>query len=436
VSNESNEKAVFNRRQFIAVAITGTAAFTGGALMSGLGPSPQQPQPMAHRAGHFHFAITEALVEMVDHTRVYHWAFEDLTRPRSMPQMPGPLVEVVEGDEIQVSITNSLTQVHGFRIPGVPGEVGSGVEIAPGATVDLTFTAPDGGSYMYFDHLNSPVNRVLGLHGPMIVLPAQGNTPYSQPTPAVQRLFDDLGTTEHFPGEPWHPDRTRVWLHNSVDPRFNEMAQRGESIDADEFTSTFLPRYFTLNGLSGAYAAHDHSVVPHGHVGQPHVIRLMNAGMCWHSPHLHANHFHVLARVTDDLESQEVQQNVVSIDSITMKPLERMDWLHPFIRPPDIPGDPTIPLRDLAKEELDMVVGDVPLSPMSWPMHCHMEMSQTAAGGNYPQGVVAMWELTGDLDGVDFPHSTTEVVSPPVVETNANTPHDLTVHPVAEGDQQ
>jgi hypothetical protein len=32
-----------------------------------------------------------------------------------------------------------------------------------------------------------------------------------------------------------------------------------------------------------------------------------------------------------------------------------------------------------------------------------MEMSQTAAGGNYPQGLVAHFEITGDLDGVDFP---------------------------------
>jgi len=427
---------MFDRRQFIAIAITGTAAFTGGAMMSRLDPSQPPPQIAAHRMGHFHFAMTEALVEMVDRSRVYHWAFEDLSKPRGTPQMPGPLIEAVAGDDIELSITNRLTQAHGFRIPGVQGEVGDGVQIAAGATVVLQFTAPAGGSYLYFDHMNAPVNRVLGLHGPMIVLPASGNTPYSRPTRAVQRLFDDLGTTDHFPGEPWHSDRTRVWLHNSIDPVFNAKAERGESIDAEEFTATFLPRYFTINGLSGAYSAHDHSIMPSGHVGQPHLIRLMNAGMCWHSPHLHANHFLVTARVTDDLENQQVQTNVTSIDTITLKPLERMDWLHPFIRPPDIPTDPSIPIREAAKEELALIVGDVPLSPLSWPMHCHMEMSQTAAGGNYPQGAVAMWELTGDLDGVEFPHSTTEVQSPPVVETNANTPHDLTVHPAAEGDPQ
>lgn len=30
---------------------------------------------------------------------------------------------------------------------------------------------------------------------------------------------------------------------------------------------------------------------------------------------------------------------------------------------------------------------------MPFTMHCHTEMSQTAAGGNYPQGAVTDWEI-------------------------------------------
>ena len=92
---------------------------------------------------------------MVDRKPVYHRAFEDL----------------------ELSITNSLPEVHGFRIPGVPGEVGRGIEIAPGETREVSFLAPKGGSYLYFDHLNAPVNRILGLHGPMIVLPGKRHIP-------------------------------------------------------------------------------------------------------------------------------------------------------------------------------------------------------------------------------------------------------------------
>ncbi|HWI41550.1 MAG TPA: hypothetical protein VNX25_08685, partial [Verrucomicrobiae bacterium] len=45
----------------------------------------------------------------------------------------------------------------------------------------------------------------------------------------------------------------------------------------------------------------------------------------------------------------------------------------------------------------------VPQSPLIYPMHCHMEQSQTARGGNYPQGAVTHFEFLGDIDGVDYP---------------------------------
>jgi hypothetical protein len=32
-------------------------------------------------------------------------------------------------------------------------------------------------------------------------------------------------------------------------------------------------------------------------------------------------------------------------------------------------------------------------------MHCHTEMSQTAAGGNYPQGMATHFEILGGVGG-------------------------------------
>jgi hypothetical protein len=37
--------------------------------------------------------------------------------------------------------------------------------------------------------------------------------------------------------------------------------------------------------------------------------------------------------------------------------------------------------------------------PLRYVMHCHTEMSQTAAGGNYPQGMVSHWEILGGVGG-------------------------------------
>lgn len=100
-----------------------------------------------------------------------------------------------------------------------------------------------------------------------------------------------------------------------------------------------------------------------------------------------------------------VQENVVALDTVPLVPQERMDWLHPFVRPPDIPGDRSRPLRELLETELSLTVGGVPQSPLAYSMHGHEEVTQSAAGGNYPQGAVTTWELTGDVDGMDFPPS-------------------------------
>lgn len=392
-----------NRREFIRYAALGIVALGTGVAAGRYVPGLQ----MTRYGVRLKLGITEAMVEMVDHTWVYHWAFEDLSLLKPMPQLPGPLIEAYEGEEIELAITNGLQSPHGFRIPGVPGQAGAGVVIEPGETVILHFNAPEGGSYMYVDHLNWPVNRVLGLHGPMVVLPAKGNTPYSHPTPNVQRLFDDLGRAEHFPGEPWQPKRSRIWVFHSKDPKFNEMAERGEPIDAGQFVEEFTPRYFTINGLSGAFASHDHSTVPSGRIGQPHLIRIMDTGMNADSPHIHGNHVYVLAQ-RDVRGVLRIRENVPLVDTFTDEVSQCMDWLLPFIRPPDIPGDEKKPLRDLIPDELSLTLGGVPQSPLEYPMHGHNEQSQSAAGGNYPQGMVTHWEITGDLDGVPFPHSIME----------------------------
>lgn len=389
-----------SRRTFLKYSALGVAIVAGGATLSrfyglqALAGSPGSP-------GRYRLGITEALVEQIDGKLVYMWAFEDLDparNPSRLPQVPGPLLEATAGVPITLEITNDLPQEHAFSIPGLF----TGPTIPPGATreFEIPIPADKAGTYLYLDPLNEPANRVLGLHGALVVLPTAGNTPYTHPTPSVQALFDSLGTPAVFPGEPWKRERTRIWLFHQIDPAVHRMAQTGvDARDIADFLRTpgrFKPRYFTINGESGAFAAHNHDITPEGRIGQPHLIRMLNAGLVTHSPHIHANHVYVLS------VNNVVQDNVLFIDTWTMKPLDRVDWLLPFERPPDIPGDLTTPLRELIPTELALVVGGVAQTPLKFPMHCHTEMSQTAAGGNYPQGLVTDWHITGDLVG-DFP---------------------------------
>lgn len=442
-------RLTISRREFIRYGVCGLTAIAAGPLRL----SPLLGVRSAAAAeGAVQLFMRDALVEMVDETPVYHWLFSG---PDEL-SFPGPVIFARAGELLTLEVTNALNELHEFRIVGAgPGGTDLSSEaLRPGETAVISFVPERAGTYLYLDPRNAPVNRVLGLHGVLVLLPADAapgtsvNTPYTNPTEQVKRLFDDLGDAPQFPGDPWIPVRpegvppnevlppaieaflyrTRIWLFNQVDPRFNEIAERGGNaergggIDPRAFARDFLPRYFLINGKSGAFAAHDPGIALEGFIGEPHVVRTLNAGLATPSLHLHANNFYVLA------VNNVVQESVFSCDTVTLRTLEgdpktpppagglvddglrfadggsRVDWLVPFVRPGDIPGDPRIPLRQLLRQELKLELGDVPQSPLRYPMHDHTEQSQTAAGGNYPQGDVTDFIFLGDVDKVPFPN--------------------------------
>jgi FtsP/CotA-like multicopper oxidase with cupredoxin domain len=397
------------RRDFIKLGMTGLAAITVGSVRI---PGLFRTEAFA-AASTIDLTMEAAMVEMVDGTQVFHWLFGSAG---TGPSFPGPVLTVTAGDDITINVTNLLLEPHAFHILGTRILT---PPISPGQTRTITFKAPPAGTYLYIDPLNDPVNRVLGLHGALIVRQASGNTPYSAPTPAVQQLFNDLGTTAHFPKHAsytppklpgWQLDNYKIWVQHQVDPAFNAQAQadyeagRAATVNAAQLKASFLPRYFTMNGKSGGFAANDHATHLHGRIGQPLLVRILNPGLFTHSNHLHANHFYVTA------VNNVVRNNVFFLDTLAINPLDRVDWLVPFLRPPDIAGNTATPLRDLIPNELALTISGpggspgVPQSPLGYAMHCHMEPSQTAAGGNYPQGALTHVSFLGDIDGVDFPN--------------------------------
>ncbi len=366
-----------NRRQFLKYGTYGIAAV---ALSNAL-PIPnvfRTKESLAAQGGTLKLVMKDVLAEMVDHTVVNMWAFDDEING---PRVPGTTIFAEENQTIDIQLTNAMDEVHAFAIPGV---VDSG-DILPGQSIRLTFPAPQAGTYMYMDPLNEPVNRVMGLNGAMVVLPVNARTPYSNPTRQVLRLFDALGTrgnvADIFPGDPWLPDRTRIWLINSIDPEKNQMVQDlppGEVIDSRLFTKNYLPRYFSLSGKSGYFSSHDPKIFPHGNIGQPLLLRVLNAGLATHSPHIHGNHVYQLSK------NGNITDNPILLDTWSMEPGTVKDLLLPFIQPPDAYPWPPSNIREF---------------PMPFAMHCHNEPSQTAAGGNYPQGLITDWEITSPQVG-------------------------------------
>jgi len=180
-----------------------------------------------------------------------------------------------------------------------------------------------------------------------------------------------------------------------------------------------IPQYFTINGQSGHFAHNSPHLCPNNRVGEPVIIRVLNAGLWTHSMHIHGNHVYLLAL------NGAVQKNPLWVDTFTARPMDTFDWAVPFMRPPDIPNqrgigraDPGLPTAgggttwppneelalfipaigdrmglDLAGEPIDL---SVQLSPLCYPMHDHSEPTQTSQGGNYNCGLVSGIDFTGD----------------------------------------
>jgi hypothetical protein len=440
------------RRDFLRFGATGVASM---AVVSAKGPAAEAQATATHN---FRLFIRPASMLLIDGTESFMWAFGDEAHfaANSDYPAPGPTLRAREGDVVNIEIVNQSSVPHRFAITAVPGsDTGT---IAPATAASVSFVAPQGGSYMYLDpgpgapttvpartsttttaYITNPIHRLMGLYGAFIVEPANGRTPawtdsqgrprggrmtpYSNPgrSPALSRFFDYLGMNgagDRFKGKPWDPrdadpgtaarPREILWMFCQIDPALHEFARQSEAsgtpypLSPTEFQDRFLPRYFMINGHSGFEASHDLSVQPKGYLGEPMLIRCMNAGICEHSPHIHGNHVMELTYVRKGLGAsalhspglildlnapQLLHTNIVERDVWTMPPLDRKDMLLPFERPPDIPDDTWQRIASDTNQEPVLEV------PLRYPMHCHNELSQTAGGGSYPMGLVADWEM-------------------------------------------
>ena len=369
-----------NRREFIKYGSAGAAALIVGSQLS-------VPWGGGNRAyaitQSLNFTITDAIKQMATHiprntATCYFWFFKEATMPA---EVPGPQIYATEGDSIPIVVTNALPHPHAFAIPGIGFSTGT---INPGATFTGTISVPVGkaGTYLYYDNLNLPVNRVMGLHGAFIVMPGGGEPPFgwskypynlSDGHP-IRQLYDDFGTADWWPGLAWHqgdsagpnpapPYRQYIWLVHEASPvlfaevgnfrptagqPFYPAAQFVERFVNDPFIATSndgrantpkldrfnrKPHFFTINGQSGHFSHNHASITPMNRVGEISLIRVINAGLWTHSMHIHANHVYVTS--VDNV----VSDNPLWVDVFFLHPMGQMDYTLPFMRPPDVPNE-------------------------------------------------------------------------------------------------
>lgn len=478
-----------DRRDFLKYAGGSIAALFVGASLPSWISNESTFAKLAKVVPSLNFTITDAIKDMITHNAInkaqcYFWLYKEEHYPA---EIPGPHIFTTIGSTVKISITNALDEPHAFYIRGV---VNSG-PIQPGETKTIEFIASKAGTYLYYDNLNQPVNRMMGLHGALVVMPTnpvagQKFTPYSSPTLAVQELFNDFGSTPHFPGLAWEqgdthtntpPFRQYIWILHEVSSRlFEEVGNYppGKDYPASQFVRHFQndpfqsdgynrkPEFFTINGQSGFFSGHNPFITPHHRVGEPIVIRILNAGLSMHSLHLHANHFYVIG------VNGVVQDNVLWADTFTVNPLDIVEWAVPYTRPPDVPNErgiglPDKPLMSIANnsipgsvphpvwpptEELNLyfpkigtMAGNfdisVRLSPICYPMHDHTEPSQSAQGGNYGLGMMSGIHFIGDRNAprgvITFPNGEVDFHGPsetgPAAGPNQSheMPHDMPI---------
>jgi FtsP/CotA-like multicopper oxidase with cupredoxin domain len=189
-----------DRRNFLRAALGGVGAAAVPRTSRAVSAAGQIPSDAVAGAGvPFVTPDLPTLSSTVeDGAKVFHLVAEPV-RTDFMPgrpvdcwgfngSMPGPTIEVTEGDRVRLVVENRLPELfsihwHGFEVPfemdGVPGLTQD--PIAPGETFVYEFTLHQHGTFFYHSHM--AMQEMMGMIGLFIMHP---RTPY---TPRVDRDF-------------------------------------------------------------------------------------------------------------------------------------------------------------------------------------------------------------------------------------------------------
>jgi hypothetical protein len=122
----------------------------------------------------FHLVAEPVVREMAPGFHVNMWGYNG--------QSPGPTIEVVEGDQVRIYVTNRLPEHttihwHGQRLPnGMDGVGGlNQKQIPAGKTYVYEFTARRPGTFMYHPHADEMTQMAMGMMGLWITHPRQAH---------------------------------------------------------------------------------------------------------------------------------------------------------------------------------------------------------------------------------------------------------------------
>jgi len=254
-----------HRRSFFRrLAALGTGAIAGGRAFStanaaqspgGIVPVeapdlPKLPHRLVDGVKEFHLVAEPVKCEFTVGKMVDVWGYNG--------SMPGPTIEVNQGDRVRVVFDNKLPEMtsvhwHGLEVPmAMDGVPGLGTDpIKPGGRFTYEFTLHQHGTFFYHSHF--PMQEMLGQIGLLIIHPKEAYRP------RVDRDFAwILQEWALLPNNP---------VPNTLAMEFNWLTMNGKAGPA---TTPVLARQ-----------------------GERIRLRFVNLGMDHHPMHLHGNTFFV-----------------------------------------------------------------------------------------------------------------------------------------------
>ncbi|MCP1845949.1 hypothetical protein ACVIHI_008588 [Bradyrhizobium sp. USDA 4524] len=207
-------------------------------------------------------------------------------------QVPGPRLELTEGDHVRINFHNALPESttvhwHGLIVPNEmdgPAKV-TQPPIPPGGFYTYEYTVGQSGTYFYHSHDHPDRQQALGLYGALIIAP-------KDPTQEVKSDFD-------------YTIQLQEWLKRER-LTYPAMLMEGG-----------MPNYFTINGK--AYPATDRVPMK---VGQSIKIRFIGTNNNFvHPMHIHGGPFEVVA-----VDGVTLAQGVrYQTDTVNVGPGQRYD---------------------------------------------------------------------------------------------------------------
>jgi FtsP/CotA-like multicopper oxidase with cupredoxin domain len=227
----------------------GTTPAPNRAPTANRAPAARPAQPGVAATPVFNLCAKTGTKTMPDGTSVPIWGFALDTGAgcgSATADLPGPVIDVQEGDSVTVHLENGLGDPVSIAFPGqnlAPDLAGA----PAGGSTTYTFTASRPGTFLYEAGTNVTRQVAMGLYGTIIVRPATPGRAYPDPNSAY--------------------DVEAVLLLSGVDPAFNANPAGFNLLN-------HKPKYWLINGKG-----YPGTTPISASAGQRVLLRYLNAGV-------------------------------------------------------------------------------------------------------------------------------------------------------------